>query len=55
MKPIACIYCEGTDVKLAVMVREKDSVKIIRVASLTVTRTHTPTSKSELVEELNAG
>ena len=55
MKPIVCIYCEGTDVKLAVLVREKGNIKILRVASLTVSRTHTPTSKSELVEELNAG
>ncbi len=55
MKPITCIYCEGTDVKLAVMAREKENVKILRVASLTVSRTHTPTSKSEIVEELNAG
>lgn len=55
MKPIVCLYSEGTDVKIAVMVKEKGALKILRVSSLTVSRTHTPSSKPEIDEELNAG
>lgn len=38
MKPIVCIYCEGTDAKIAVLLKEKTSVKILRTASLTMSR-----------------
>jgi hypothetical protein len=38
LKPIVCLYCEGTDAKLAVLVKEKDTVKIIRTGSLTMAR-----------------
>ncbi len=38
MKPIVCIYCEGTDAKLAVLVKEKDSIRILKTGSLTMTR-----------------
>ena len=38
MKPIVCLYCEGSDAKLAVMSKDKDGIKILRTASLTMTR-----------------
>ncbi len=39
MKPIVCIYCEGTDAKIAVLVKEKTGIKILRTASLTMSKT----------------
>lgn len=36
MKPLVCIYCEGNDTKLAVVVKEKDKIKVIKTASLDV-------------------
>ncbi len=38
MKPIVCIYCEGTDAKIAALSKEKDGIKILRTASLTMSR-----------------
>lgn len=38
MKPIVCIYCEGTDAKLTVLLKEKTGIKILRTASLTLSR-----------------
>ena len=55
MKPIVCIYCEGTDTKLAVMTKDKDGVKILRTASLTLSRTlqySSTTSQTEAIAEI---
>jgi len=40
MKPLVCIYCEGNDTKLAIVHKENetDKVKILRVASISVTK-----------------
>lgn len=38
MKPIACLYCEGTDAKIAVLSKEKTGIRILRTASLTMSR-----------------
>ncbi|MEW6195801.1 MAG: hypothetical protein AB1521_11660 [Bacteroidota bacterium] len=53
MKPIVCLYCEGNDAKLAVLTKDKGAVKILRVASLTMSRTLQSSSKRELISELN--
>jgi len=55
LKPIVCIYCEGTDTKLAVMTKDKDGVKILRTASLTLSRTlqySSTTSQTEAIAEI---
>ncbi len=55
MKPIVCIYCEGTDTKLAVVAKEKGAFKILRVASLSMsTVLSTSLSKPDVVAELDA-
>ena len=36
MKQLICIYCEGSDTKLAVINKEKDSIKVIKTASADV-------------------
>lgn len=54
MKPVVCLYCEGTDAKLAVVAKTQDGLQIQRVASLTVSRTQGASSKPELYNELNA-
>ena len=33
MKPLICIYCEGTDTKIAVVVKDKEKIKVLRTAS----------------------
>jgi Tfp pilus assembly protein PilN len=33
LKPLICIYCEGTDTKIAVVVKEKEKIKVLRTAS----------------------
>ncbi|MFO7448028.1 MAG: hypothetical protein R6W90_16820 [Ignavibacteriaceae bacterium] len=33
MKPLVCVYCEGTDTKLIVVEKEKDKIKVIKSAS----------------------
>ncbi len=55
MKPVVCLYCEGTDAKLAVVAKTKDGIQVQRVASLTISRTQGVSSKPELYSELNAG
>ncbi len=55
MKPIVCIYCEGTDVKLAVLSKEKEQIRILKTASMTassILQSGGPTSKSALMDEL---
>jgi len=53
MKQIACLYCEGTDAKLAVLSRDKDGIKIHSVGSLTMSRMLQSTSKQDLMAELD--
>lgn len=36
MKQLICIYCEGSDTKVAVLNKEKDKVKVLRTASVDV-------------------
>ncbi|MCH7515925.1 MAG: hypothetical protein IIB08_02140 [Bacteroidetes bacterium] len=40
MKPLVCIYCEGNDTKLAIVHKENetDKVKVLRIASISVTK-----------------
>lgn len=45
MKSIACLYCEGTDAKVAVLSKEKTGIRIVRTASLTMSRTSQSTSQ----------
>jgi len=33
VKPIVCLYCEGNDTKVAVLSKEQDKLKIVKVAS----------------------
>jgi hypothetical protein len=34
MKPIVCVYCEGTDTKFGVFVKEKQQIKMLKAASI---------------------
>ena len=53
MKPLVCLYCEGTDAKLAVLSRDKESIIVHRVASLTLSRAlQSSTSKHDVLAEL---
>ncbi|MBZ0199855.1 MAG: PilN domain-containing protein [Ignavibacteriaceae bacterium] len=36
MKTLICIYCEGTDTKIAVVSKEKEKIKLLRTASFDV-------------------
>ncbi len=36
MKPLICLYCEGTDTKIVVIEKEKDSLKVIKTVSFDV-------------------
>lgn len=36
MKPLICLYCEGTDTKIAVIAKEKDAVRVIKTVSFDV-------------------
>lgn len=36
MKPLVCLYCEGSDSKIAVVTKENDQIKILRAASVDV-------------------
>lgn len=53
MKPIVCLYCEGSDAKLAVLSREKGVVKVHRVASLAMSKALQPSSKREFFSDIN--
>ncbi|MFZ5947303.1 MAG: hypothetical protein ACOYU5_04980 [Stygiobacter sp.] len=55
MRPIVFLYCEGTDTKLVVMSKDKDGVKILKTASLTMTHTlrfSETTSRHEALAEI---
>jgi hypothetical protein len=54
LKQVVCLYCEGTDAKLAVLSKDKEGVKVHRVASLTISRSLLSTSKQEVMLELEA-
>jgi len=54
MKPVVFIYCEGNDVKLAAVSKEKGNTKIHRVASLTMSRALYGTSKRNIITELES-
>lgn len=45
MKSIACLYCEGTDAKIAVLSKEKTGIRIVRTASLTMSRVSQSTAQ----------
>ncbi|MEJ2615073.1 MAG: hypothetical protein P8Z35_08945 [Ignavibacteriaceae bacterium] len=36
MKQLVCIYCEGSDTKIAVVNKDKDKVKVLKTASVDV-------------------
>ncbi|MDP3682496.1 MAG: hypothetical protein Q8S01_01055, partial [Ignavibacteria bacterium] len=36
MKPLVCLYCEGSDSKIAVVTKENNQIKILRAASVDV-------------------
>jgi hypothetical protein len=38
MKQVCCLYCEGTDAKLAVVAKDKEEVRVLKVASLNLSR-----------------
>ncbi|MCX6169091.1 MAG: hypothetical protein NTX65_07125 [Ignavibacteriales bacterium] len=52
MKQVVCLYCEGTDAKLAVLSKDNNGVKVHRVSSLTVSRSILSSSKKEVMVEL---
>ncbi|MFA3784209.1 hypothetical protein ABRY23_14205 [Melioribacteraceae bacterium 4301-Me] len=55
MKPVICIYCEGSDTKLAVVSKEKETLKILRVASLNMSEALiSPLSKHDIEGSLNS-
>ena len=53
MKKIVCLYCEGTDAKLAVLSRDKNSIKIHSVGSLTMSRALQSSTKQDVLAELD--
>ena len=38
MKPLVCIYCEGNDTKIAVVVKEKEKIKVLKTTSFDLIR-----------------
>jgi len=36
MKPLVCLYCEGSDSKIVVVTKENDQIKILRAASVDI-------------------
>ncbi len=36
MKPLICLYCEGTDTKIAAVTKDKDKVKILKTLSMDI-------------------
>jgi hypothetical protein len=55
VKPLVCLYCEGTDAKLAVLSRDKESIKIHRVAAITLSRVlQSSISKHDALAELES-
>ena len=54
MKQICCLYCEGSDAKVAVVEKDKNEVRVVRVASLTLSRALQSSSSSALYEQLGS-
>ena len=52
MKPLVCIYCEGNDVKLSVISREKDSIRVHRTITTALTG-HEGGSDSEQLQDFS--
>jgi Tfp pilus assembly protein PilN len=36
LKPLVCIYCEGNDTKIAVVIKEKEKIKVLKTTSFDV-------------------
>jgi hypothetical protein len=51
MKPLVCVYCEGTDTKLAVLSKEKDKITIHRTVSGGLTPAASDSSIPDLAGE----
>jgi len=54
LKPVVCIYCEGSDTKVAVLTKEKDTIKVLRVASLTMSQSLQQLSRQTSLEEIES-
>lgn len=54
MKPIVCLYCEGTDTKVAVISKEKSVIKIQRVSSVTMSHNLQHVSKYEVISDIDS-
>ncbi len=54
MKQVVCLYCEGTDAKLAVLSKEKDTVNIHHVSSFTVSRNIHAVSQRDAIAEYSS-
>jgi len=53
MKPLICFYCDGTEVKLAVITKEKEEISIIKTATVTTTSTSRSDSRSPVSQSTN--
>lgn len=53
MRLITCLYCEGTDAKLAVVSKDKNGIKIHKVTSLALTKTFLSSLKQDVMAELD--
>jgi hypothetical protein len=51
MKPLVCIYCEGSDVKVAVITKEKDQYRLLRAADFDIF--HPKAIQADAVASLN--
>ncbi|MCX6150383.1 MAG: hypothetical protein NTX22_07685 [Ignavibacteriales bacterium] len=51
MKPLVCIYCEGSDVKVAVITKERDRYQLLRTADFDVF--HPKAMQADAVANLN--
>lgn len=54
MKHICCIYCEGTDSKVAVIGKDKTGTHVIRVASLSMSKSLSSQTKHDVFSELES-
>lgn len=54
MKQIVCLYCEGSDTKIAVLSREKEGVKVHKVTSLTLSSAAKSHSKNDVIPDLDS-
>jgi hypothetical protein len=46
-KPVVCIYCEGSDAKLAVVAKDKETIRVLKVASLTMSSMYQSPTRQE--------